>query len=162
DNLAKKIRMLRNYGSEIKYRHEIIGYNSRLDEVQAAFLSVKLKHLDSINAHKRKLADIYHSQLKGDFIKPALDSSCFDVYHIFNIRHPERDRIKAYLLKKNIKTEIHYPVPPHRQNALKHLFRGQSYPITDEIHRTTLSLPISYGHSRKEIERVIDIINNYY
>ena len=121
DILVEKIRILRNYGSKVKYFNEVVGYNSRLDEMQAAFLSIKLKHLDKINAHKRKLADMYLGNLKNDFVKPVVDPDYFDVYHIFNVRHPKRDLLKEYLLKHNIKTEIHYPVAPNKQLSLIHI-----------------------------------------
>jgi len=153
-------RALRNYGSNIKYQNDYIGYNSRLDEIQAALLNVKLKHLDEINAHKRKLAQIYIEGLKEDFIKPIVTSDCFDVYHIFNVRHPKRDMLKEYLLKNEVKTDIHYPIPPHRQKAMQGILKGE-YPISEEIHRTTLSLPISYGHSESDVYRVVEIMNKF-
>lgn len=153
-------RALRNYGSKIKYQNDYIGYNSRLDEIQAALLNVKLKYLDQINLHKRSLAAIYLKELKDDFIKPNVSTECFDVYHIFNIRHPKRDKLKEYLLKSGIKTEIHYPIPPHRQKAMHGILEGE-YPISEEIHHTTLSLPISYGHSEDDICRVVDILNKF-
>ena len=153
-------RALRNYGSNIKYQNDYIGYNSRLDEIQAALLNVKLKHLDEINAHKRKLAQIYIEGLKEDFIKPIVTSDCFDVYHIFIVRHPKRDMLKEYLLKNEVKTDIHYPIPPHRQKAMQGILKGE-YPISEEIHRTTLSLPISYGHSESDVYRVVEIMNKF-
>ena len=153
-------RAIRNYGSNIKYQNDYIGYNSRLDEIQAALLNVKLKHLDEINAHKRKLAQIYIEGLKEDFIKPIVTSDCFDVYHIFNVRHPKRDMLKEYLLKNEVKTDIHYPIPPHRQKAMQGILKGE-YPISEEIHRTTLSLPISYGHSESDVYRVVEIMNKF-
>ena len=153
-------RALRNYGSNIKYQNDYIGYNSRLDEIQAALLNVKLKHLDEINAHKRKLAQIYIEGLKEDFIKPIVTSDCFDVYHIFNVRHPKSDMLKEYLLKNEVKTDIHYPIPPHRQKAMQGILKGE-YPISEEIHRTTLSLPISYGHSESDVYRVVEIMNKF-
>ena len=153
-------RALRNYGSNIKYQNDYIGYNSRLDEIQAALLNVKLKHLDEINAHKRKLAQIYIEGLKEDFIKPIVTSDCFDVHHIFNVRHPKRDMLKEYLLKNEVKTDIHYPIPPHRQKAMQGILKGE-YPISEEIHRTTLSLPISYGHSESDVYRVVEIMNKF-
>ena len=160
DDLAAKFRSLRNYGSEVKYHNDLIGYNSRLDEVQAALLSVKLKFLNEITDHKRKLAAIYLSELKKDFICPVVSEDYFDVYHIFNIRHPKRDELKAYLLKHRIKTEIHYPIPPHKQKAMQGIIEG-NYPISEEIHRTTLSLPISYGHTESDIYRVVDKLNKF-
>lgn len=158
--LYEKVKALRNYGSRIKYQNEYIGTNSRLDEVQAGFLSVKLKKLDEITSHKRRLAGLYHEGLKTDFVKPVVNSDYFDVYHIYNVRHPERDRLRAYLLENGIKTEVHYPVPPHQQVALAGKFKG-CYPISEEIHRTTLSLPISYGHKTEEIEKVIEVMNRF-
>ena len=128
--------------------------------MQAAFLSIKLKALDQINQHKRKLAQLYLDNLKEDFIRPSVDNDFLDVYHIFNIRHEKRDELKSFLLKNNIKTEIHYPIPPHQQKALSFLL-DQSFPISEEIHRTTLSLPISYFHSEDDIQQVIEVLNKF-
>ncbi len=160
ESLAIKIKRLRNYGSDVKYYNEVVGYNSRLDEVQAGFLSIKLKKLDEINTHKRKLAQIYLDNLKDDFIKPVVDKNYFDVYHIFNVRHKKRDELKQYLLKDEIKTDIHYPVAPHKQNAMKNILDG-SYPISEEIHNTTLSLPCSFGHNEEEIFKVVEVMNKF-
>ncbi|MHB1922760.1 MAG: DegT/DnrJ/EryC1/StrS family aminotransferase [Chitinophagaceae bacterium] len=155
------IKRLRNYGSDIKYFNEVIGYNSRLDEIQAGFLLVKFKNLDQITAHKRKLAGIYLNHLKKDFILPQVRPDYFDVYHIFNIRHPKRDQLKEYLLKGDIKTEIHYPGPPHRQKAMKGILTGKNYPISEEIHQTTLSLPCSLSHSEEDIFQVVERMNQF-
>lgn len=155
------LRMLRNYGSSVKYYNDIVGFNSRLDEIQAAFLNIKLKYLDDINKHKRYLASIYSKYLKDDFVKPLVNEDSYDVYHIYNIRHPKRDKLREYLLKNDIKTEIHYPVPPNKQNALKEFFKGKEFPISYEIHETTLSLPISFFHTENDIHRVIEIINKF-
>ncbi len=160
DSLAQTIRRLRNYGSDIKYYNELVGYNSRLDEVQAGFLSCKLKKLNDINNHKRKLAKIYHEGISDKYIKPVLNSDYFDVYHIYNIRHSRRDELKQYLLDNGIKTDIHYPVAPHRQNAMKGIITGE-YPVSEEIHKTTLSLPISYFHTEDDIRRVVEVINKF-
>ncbi|WP_343530976.1 DegT/DnrJ/EryC1/StrS family aminotransferase [Pedobacter sp.] len=161
DSLAiDKIKALRNYGCHEKYYNNYIGINSRLDEIQAGFLSVKLPFLEEINTHKQKLATLYQEGLKTDFIKPVLQQDFKDVYHIYTVRHPERDRLRAHLLKHNIKTEIHYPVPPHQQKALKNKLKG-SYPIAELIHQTTLSLPASYCHTVTEIEKVIDVMNEF-
>ena len=159
--LHKKVLMFRNYGSEVKYYNEVVGYNSRLDEIQAAFLGVKLKSLEKINLHKRNLAAIYLQGLKDDFIKPVVHADFEDVYHIFNIRHPKRDELKDYLLKNGVKTEIHYPVTPNKQNAMKGILDKIKTPIADEIHKTTLSLPISYFHSVDEINEVVSILNKF-
>ncbi len=162
DELANKVKRLRNYGSEIKYYNDLIGYNSRLDEVQAGFLSIKLEKLDEINAHKNELAKLYFENLKDDFVKPirAADGH-YDVFHIFNIRHKKRDQLRQYLLDNGIKTEIHYPVTPHKQKAMDGIISNESYPISEEIHATTLSLPLSYFHQKEDVQKVIKILNNF-
>lgn len=160
-NLYEIVRVLRNYGSAVKYYNEEIGYNSRLDEIQAAFLSVKLRRLDLINQHKRELAQLYHQSLDDQFIKPVVHPDYFDVFHIYNIRHPKRNELKEYLLKNNIKTDIHYPVAPNKQEAMKGILDDQPTPIAEEIHQTTLSLPISFFHTKLEIESVIEIMNKF-
>lgn len=159
--LHESIHTYRNYGSKVKYYNEVVGYNSRLDEVQAAFLSIKLKKLDAINEHKRKLAALYEAGLKSDFIKPVVHPDYYDVYHIYNIRHPRRDEVKKYLLKHNIKTEIHYPVAPNKQQAMKGMLDHVKTPIAEEIHQTTLSLPISYFHTETDILQVIEALNKF-
>jgi dTDP-4-amino-4,6-dideoxygalactose transaminase len=159
-DIAEKISKLRNYGSGVKYYNEYVGLNSRLDEVQAGFLSIKLKKLDEINSHKRQLAKIYNDNIKADFIKPLIEPDFYDVYHIYNIRHEKRDALKEYLLKNGIKTDIHYPVSPHRQKALQGIIEGD-YPISDEIHNTTLSLPISYFHGEDDVYRVVEVLNGF-
>lgn len=158
---AEAITMMRNYGSKVKYYNEVVGFNSRLDEVQAAFLSVKLKALDKINAHKRSLAELYNAYLKSDFIQPVVQDGYFDVYHIYAVRHEKRDALKEYLLKNEIKTDVHYPVAPHRQVAMKGIWDKYSLPVSEEIHRTELSLPVSTCHSKQDIERVIEIMNRF-
>ena len=161
DQLAEKVAMLRNYGSKVKYYNEVVGYNSRLDEMQAAFLNIKLKKIDAINEHKRSLAKQYLTQLNGQFILPQVNADYFDVYHIFTIRHPERERLKAYLLEHQIKTEIHYPVSPNKQVAMQGIIEDKAYPISELIHQTTLSLPISYFHTAKDIEYIIEVLNSF-
>jgi dTDP-4-amino-4,6-dideoxygalactose transaminase len=158
---AEKIRMLRNYGSARKYYNELVGMNSRLDEVQAALLLVKLAVLDRFNDHKRQLACLYHQGLRDDFVKPVIEADFFDVYHIYNIRHPRRDELKAYLAQNGVGTEIHYPVPPHQQKAMRGMFGRHDYPLAEEIHATTLSLPISTCHSQEDIARVISVMNRF-
>jgi dTDP-4-amino-4,6-dideoxygalactose transaminase len=139
----------------------VVGYNSRLDEIQAAFLSVKLKKLDAINEHKRLLAVMYTQSLKSDFIKPVVHPDYYDVFHIYNVRHPQRDELKNYLLKNEIKTEIHYPVAPNKQPAMKGILDNTISPIAEEIHQTTLSLPVSYFHTADDISRVIEVMNKF-
>ncbi len=155
------IRMLRNYGSSKKYHNEVVGFNSRLDEIQAAFLSVKLRSLDKLNAHKRGLVELYKKELKADFIRPEAHPDHFDVYHIFAVRHPKRDKLREYLQKNEIGTEIHYPLAPHKQNAMKGILEGASYPVSEEIHDTILSLPVSSCHSPADIARVIEVMNKF-
>lgn len=155
-----KIKSLRNYGSNVKYYNDDLGYNSRLDEIQAGFLSIKLKVLDSITEHKRELANIYLENLDDKFIKPVVDNDYFDVYHIFNIRCKKRDELKNYLLENNIKTEIHYPLAPNKQKSMKDFISGE-FPISEEIHNTTLSLPISYCHTKIDVLKVCEVINEF-
>ena len=159
-HLYCKIRKIRNYGSEKKYYNEIQGINSRLDEFQAAFLNIKLKYLNKINNHKIKLASIYNKYLKNDFIKPLQQTNVKDVYHIYNIRHSRRDKLKKFLLDNNIITDIHYPISPNKQPCFKGLFKS-NFPISDEIHRTTLSLPISFAHTENDIYRVAEVLNSF-
>jgi dTDP-4-amino-4,6-dideoxygalactose transaminase len=160
-DIAQAIRVLRNYGSKVKYFNEVVGYNSRLDEVQAGFLNVKLNYLDLINDHKRELANTYFKELGDSAIKPVRNDAFFDVFHIFNIRHNRRDELKTWLLERGIKTEIHYPLAPARQSALQGLLKNFDFPIADLIHATTLSLPISYFHSTTDVETVAAAINEF-
>ncbi|MEK6958759.1 MAG: DegT/DnrJ/EryC1/StrS family aminotransferase [archaeon] len=161
DVLAEKARMLRNYGSKVKYYNELVGYNSRLDELQAAFLLQKLKKLDDINAHKRMLAKIYLEKLSNDYAKPIVEQGFFDVYHIFNIRHKNRDELRAHMLQDGVKTEVHYPVSPNKQVAMKGIIDKCKCPISEEIHATTLSIPISYFHKKEDIMKVIESANRF-
>ncbi len=161
DELATKVRSLRNYGSSKKYFNDYIGYNSRLDEIQALFLNIKLKSLDEINLHKRKLASIYLENLNDAYIKPVVDKDYYDVYHIFNIRYSHRDKLKEYLNENDIRTEIHYPVAPIHQKATKGLFLNVKTPIAEEIHATTLSLPISFFHTEEDIYKVVELMNEF-
>jgi dTDP-4-amino-4,6-dideoxygalactose transaminase len=156
----QKIKSLRNYGSSKKYYNDDLGYNSRLDEIQAGFLSIKLDILDDITNHKRELAKLYLKNLDDRFIKPIVNKDYFDVYHIFNIRHHKRDKLKEYLLSNNIKTEIHYPLAPNKQKSMTKFIEGD-YPISEEIHNTTLSLPISYFHTKDDVVKICDILNKW-
>ncbi|NBF03294.1 aminotransferase class I/II-fold pyridoxal phosphate-dependent enzyme [Pseudomonas sp. Fl5BN2] len=158
--LDNTIRKLRNYGSVQKYHNELAGYNSRLDEVQAAFLNIKLQSLDAINTHKKALAQIYFSLLDDAFIKPIRSAGYEDVFHIFNIRHAQRDQLKAYLFENGVGTEIHYPIPPVDQVAMKGIIHG-NFPISEEIHKTTLSLPISFFHTVEDIRFVCEVANRF-
>jgi len=157
--LYLKLKALRNYGSNKKYHNQYLGFNSRLDEMQAAFLRIKLRKLEEINHHKRRLAQLYHQQLSDQYIKPHVSKQCHDVFHIYNIRTKKRDRLRQILTDHKIGSEIHYPIPPFEQISLKHLIKGD-YPVSREIHQTTLSLPISYCHTQKDIQHVIEILNS--
>jgi len=161
EKVAEMVTGIRNYGSKVKYYNEWIGFNSRLDELQASFLSIKLKRLNEIVAHKRKLAEIYQKGLKSDFIKPVQDKDYFDVYHIYCVRHPRRNELKDYLLSNGVKTEIHYPVAPNKQKAMKGILDHTDTPLAEEIHQTTLSLPISFFHTEQDILKVIEIMNKF-
>ena len=154
-DLHQKILLLRNYGSSVKYYNELAGFNSRLDEVQAGFLLVKLPFLEEINTHKRRLARLYREGLKKDFELPVEQAGYHDVYHIFCIRHPRRDALKQHLAEQGIGTEIHYPVAPNKQGAMAGILDGQSTPVAEAIHRTVLSLPVSVAHRETDILRVI-------
>ena len=158
DALADRLRHLRNYGSMQKYVNVYPGTNSRLDEMQAAMLRVKLRGLDVITAHKRALAARYFDLLaplsaRGALILPRQQADEFDVFHIFGIRHRRRDALREHLLARGIRTEIHYPIPPHRQQAMAGVLSGD-WPIADELHATELSLPISIGHVAADVDRV--------
>lgn len=154
DALADRLRHTRNYGSKQKYVNRYVGVNSRLDELQAALLRVKLRHLDAMTAHKRSLAEIYFAELPDWITKPERRSDEFDVFHIYGIRHARRDALRQHLLEQGVKTEVHYPIPPHHQDAMKGILSG-TYSIAETLHATELSLPISVGHSAEDVERVI-------
>jgi len=157
----EKLQALRNYGSHKKYHNYYMGINSRLDEIQAAFLNIKLPHLDAINSYKKRLAAIYDQQLNAaKFVQPVKQTDYDDIYHIYAIRHPHRDRLKSYLLEQGIKTEIHYPLAPYEQTAYQHLFQG-TYPIAQMLHQTQLSLPISYGHTEDDIMIVCQALEQF-
>jgi dTDP-4-amino-4,6-dideoxygalactose transaminase len=162
--LAKVIQSLRNYGSEVKYRNEYVGVNSRLDELQAAFLNVKLPNLDAENNVRKAIANRYLSEIKNDkIILPTLSSSGTKqshVFHLFVIRTKNRDELQQYLLENGIQTMIHYPIPPHKQKAFL-AWNNLSFPITEKIHNEVLSLPISPVLTVEEVRFIISILNNY-
>lgn len=160
DALADTLRKLRNYGSRTKYHNEILGVNSRLDELQAAFLRVKLPYLPSVIEHKRRLASIYDEHLPESITRPLRVVDEYDVFHIYAARHPRRDALKRHLENHGIKTEIHYPIPPHRQPALEGITVG-SFPIADEIHATELSLPISVATTASDVIAVCNAIVHF-
>jgi dTDP-4-amino-4,6-dideoxygalactose transaminase len=162
--LAHKTIALRNYGSNKKYYNEVIGYNMRLDEVQAGFLSVKLKYLNEWTSQRTEIASWYNEALEGipGLNLPLVADGATHVYHLYIIRHPERDGLQKYLAEKGIGTLIHYPIPPHLQEAYKHLgFKNGDFPIAEEIANTCLSLPIWPGMKKENVDFVTDAIKNY-
>ncbi len=159
--LAKVLFSLRNYGSDKKYYNDYIGVNSRLDEIQASFLNLKLPNLDADNDKRRVIAKRYLSEVKNDkIILPVWDFSNNHVFHLFVIRTKDRVDFQYYLAQNNIQTVIHYPVPPHQQKAFPE-WNTLSFPITEQIHNEVLSLPISLVLAEEEVSFIIEIINKY-
>lgn len=159
--LAKVLFSLRNYGSEKKYYNEHIGINSRLDELQAGFLNLKLTNLDANNQKRRAIAKRYLAEIKNDkIILPFWDFSNNHVFHLFVVRTENRDDLQNYLTKNNIQTVIHYPIPPHRQKAFS-AWNNLSFPITEKIHNEVLSLPMSPVLTETEVNFIIEILNKY-
>lgn len=161
DDLAKILFAIRNYGSETKYQNDYIGVNSRLDELQAAFLNVKLPNLDQENKIRKAIAKRYLSEIKNKkIILPYYDGSDNHVFHLFVIRTTNRIDLQNYLLENGIETLIHYPIPPHQQKALSG-WNELSFPITEQIHQEVLSLPISPVITNNEVNYIIHILNQY-
>jgi len=155
------VNKLRNYGSSKKYINEIKGVNSRLDELQAAFLSIKLKCLDMDNYKRREIANYYIEHINNKKIKlPKWNTSKNHVFHVFVIRCKNRDKLQGFLLKNNIKTVIHYPIPPHKQEALKE-YSSLRLPVTDSIHKEVLSLPISPIQTIVNTQKIVSILNQF-
>lgn len=160
-SLADKIACLRNYGSIEKYRHVEKGINSRLDEIQAAVLRVKLKYLDIDNEKRRKISLRYRSEIVNNkILLPVASEELQHVWHLFVIRSRNRDLFQAYLQKNSIETQVHYPIPPHKQEAFAE-YASKRLPVTEIIHKEVLSLPISPIMSEEEIGHVINMVNNY-
>ena len=161
DELAEVLFSMRNYGSKVKYENEIIGVNSRLDELQAAFLNIKLKQLDSENEFRRSMAKRYLSEIKNEkIIMPSWDLSQKHVFHLFVIRTSNRLELQNFLKENGIETMIHYPIPPHKQKALSN-WNNLSFPITEKIHDEVLSIPLNSGLKASEIQHIITILNQY-
>lgn len=161
DELAQKIRALRNYGSHVKYQNIYKGFNSRLDEIHAAVLDVKLKGLDKDNARRREISKIYREKIKNPLISlPKVKNEEGHVWHIFIAKCEKRDELQKYLTDNGIQTLIHYPIPPHKQEAYKE-WNDMSFPITENIHKEVLSLPISPVMTDEEVQRVIEVINAF-
>ena len=162
DELAKFCRQIRNYGTSTKYENERLGSNNRLDEIQALFLSIKLKTLDDDNEKRRAIAKRYLNEIKTTKIKlPFYDNSKNHVFHLFVILVEDRTRFMSFLKEKGIETAIHYPIPPHKQKAFK-AFEKLQLPITEQIHNNCVSLPMSPIMTSKDIDAIITTINEYY
>jgi len=163
ETISQKVRALRNYGSLVKYQHDIEGVNSRLDELQAALLKVKLKHIRELTEERKKIAQRYLEEIKSSLIGlPVVSRDSEHVFHLFVIRIKDRDRFQKYLVEKGIQTAIHYPVPPHLSKAYKKLGLGTgSFPITESYANTIISLPLYNGMEKEETDHVIKIINQY-
>ena len=162
EELVTKIRAIRNYGSDYKYHHIYKGMNSRLDEIQAALLRVKLPHLDEDNARRREIAGRYIHEIRNPRVElPQVPSdSEGHVWHVFAVTCRGRDELLKYLEGKGIQTNIHYPTPPHRQGAYKELEK-QSFPISERMHREIASLPMSPALSDEEVTHVVEAINEF-
>ncbi|MBQ4022423.1 MAG: DegT/DnrJ/EryC1/StrS family aminotransferase [Prevotella sp.] len=159
--LADTIRALANYGSQRKYVFKYRGRNSRLDELQAAVLDVKLKHLDEDNAHRQQIAAYYYDNISHPLVNlPRRMPDANNVYHIFPILCPERDRLQEYMTLQGIQTLIHYPIPPHKQECYRQ-WNAMSLPVTERIHRQELSIPISPVLSLDEAKTIVRAINAF-
>lgn len=163
DKIAARMRMIRNYGCSRKYHNEVKGVNSRLDEIQAALLRVKLGHLKELTEARRNSAERYLEGIhNAEVVLPQIREGATHVWHLFVVRCQRRDVLQAYLLEKGIQTQIHYPIPPHLQECYKDLrcHKGE-FPITEQYAREVLSLPLFHGMTDEEIQYVIDAVNAF-
>ncbi|GMN99937.1 DegT/DnrJ/EryC1/StrS family aminotransferase [Parageobacillus thermoglucosidasius] len=163
DELAEKLRALRNYGSHEKYKNLFKGVNSRLDEIQAAILRVKLKYLDKDNEKRRQIAEYYLNHIKNEkVILPIIENGnrLSHVWHLFVVRVENRERFQKYLKENGIQTSIHYPIPPHKQKAYEE-WNHCSFSISEKIHKTVISLPISPVLAFEHVKKIVKIINEY-
>lgn len=160
-DLYEKCKALANYGSDYKYHHIYKGINSRLDEIQAAILNVKLKYLEQDNEIRRSISKQYREQVdNSSIILPTVSSEESHVWHIFVVRTNNRGKLAEFLKERGIQTNIHYPIPPHQQKAYSE-YEGDSYPITEQIHKQVLSIPISPVLSQQDVQYIITCLNQY-
>ena len=161
--LDRNFRVYRNYGSEKKYYNEVVGTNSRLDELQAAMLRIRLQHLDEMNSERKALCDRYLKELTNEHITlPKIRKNCETVWHQFVVRTRDRDKLAEYLRSKEIETIIHYPIPPHLSEAYKHLgYKKGDFPIAETYAETVLSLPLYIGMTDEEQEYIINTVNRF-
>lgn len=161
DELASVIRALANYGSHKKYVFDYKGRNSRLDEIQAAVLDVKLKHLDEDNRHRQQIAHYFYKHIENEQVRlPRLMTDTSNVYHIFPILSPKRDLLQIFLEENGIQTLIHYPIPPHRQVCYRE-YAHLNLPVSEQIHAEELSLPMSPVLELEEAEKVVEVLNGF-
>ena len=161
DALANQLRYWRNYGSGQKYHITYPGHNSRLDELQAAILIEKLAFLETETARRRSLAHFYLTYITNPTITlPSADALHSDVWHLFVIRHPERDRFREYMKQNGIGTDVHYPIPPHRQQAYPD-WHGHSFPISEQMHQTVVSLPLNPTLTDTQAAHIVTVINQW-
>ncbi len=161
ETIFKKVKAIANYGSDRKYHHIYKGINSRLDEIQAAVLDVKLAHLDSDNARRKEISKYYRENITNSrIILPKVYDEKAHVWHIFAVRTDNRDALQKHLEANDIQTNIHYPTPPHKQGAYKE-WEHLSFPISEGIHKTILSLPISPVMTDEEVKKVVEVVNAY-
>jgi len=163
--VVRAVRMLRNYGSEEKYVNEVLGYNMRMDELQAAFLLVKLKHLDMWTAERKRLAARYDAGLSGieGVALPVAASGADHVYHLYVVRTSRRDELASYLREKGVGTLIHYPIPPHLQRCYAHLgYVEGDFPVAEELADTVLSLPLFPGLSWEQQDVIIGSVKRFF
>ncbi|QPF38402.1 DegT/DnrJ/EryC1/StrS family aminotransferase [Acinetobacter sp. TTH0-4] len=163
--LANMLKALRNYGSHEKYKNLVPGVNSRLDDIQAAMLDVKLKYLDQETTHRRRIADLYLSKIKNSYIKLPLEKTNVlqykqHVWHLFVLQTDYRDELQQYLLENGVQTLIHYPIPPHKQQAYKE-WNDLNFPLTEKIHQQVLSLPMGPTQTLEETEKVVELCNGF-
>jgi dTDP-4-amino-4,6-dideoxygalactose transaminase len=162
DALADRVRLLRNYGSKVKYHHEVPGLNTRLDSLQAAGLRIKLRHLDEWNDRRRAIAARYLERLGGarDLVLPEVAPDAEPVWHLFVIRHPSRDALQAQLADAGVDTIIHYPIPPHRTGAYAAAFTDRSLPVAERLGDEVLSLPMGPHLPLADADRVADAVRS--
>lgn len=161
DELASTLKALRNYGSHKKYHHLYKSINSRLDELQAALLRVKLRHLEDATNKRRAVADYYLGHIRNEkIVLPTVVAPEGHVWHLFVVKTEERDRLQAYLQDKGIQTVIHYPIPPHKQEAYSE-WKDLSFPVSEALHSQVISLPISDVVTKEEQQAVVEALNSY-
>ena len=163
EEIYKRIKLLRSYGSEKKYHHVEVGYNARLDELQAGLLSIKLSHLDELNDERENIMKRYLEEIKNPLlILPGVNKNCTHVWHLFVVRVEDRNKFQKYLEENGIGTVIHYPIPPHLSKAYEDLgYKKGDFPITENYAETVISLPIYNGMTKEEIDYVIEKMNKY-